>query len=229
VNLALSQRFTDTFPDGVFGALIVGGCPNRPAGSVLAARTRAIEASLRARHVTEPIDARPVARAYAAYFKRYGQRYPVTHQARTILGGRPIESPWALVEAMFAAEVDTLVLTSGHDLDALSGALLVDVGLDGEGYTKLNGKDQAIAPGDMVVRDAVGVIASVLYGPDFRTRLRETSRAALFGAWCPEGVAADFVRSHLDSLATLIAIEWPQATIEPPQVLASRGPSRQPL
>jgi len=160
-----------------------------------------------------------VAQAYAGYFRRFGSRYPVVHQAKTILAGRPIESPSALVEAMFTAEVDSLVLTSGHDLDVLAGSLTVDVARDGDRYTKINGKEQALKPGDMVVRDAEGVIASVLYGPDFRTRLREESSAALFGAWCPVGLTAAAAEVHLDFLAALLRQEWPDAAIEPVRIL----------
>jgi DNA/RNA-binding domain of Phe-tRNA-synthetase-like protein len=226
MEVALSPQFQEAFPDGIFGALIVGACPNRPRASALSASKRAVESGLRTRWAREPIEADPVARAYAAYFKRYGQRYPVTHQARTVLGGRPIEGPSALVDAMFAAEIDTLILTSGHDLDVLSGALLVDVGRAGERYTKINGKDQAIAPGDMVVRDAAGVIASVIHGPDFRTRLRETSQAALFGAWCPAGIGMDVAVRHLAALAALLRLEWPEAAIGSPQILTSRDALR---
>jgi DNA/RNA-binding domain of Phe-tRNA-synthetase-like protein len=170
------------------------------------------------------MDEDPVARAYAAYFKRYGQRYPVTHQARTILSGRPIESPSALVTAMFTAEIDTLVLTSGHDLDILAGPLTVDVCREGERYSKINGKEQTLAPGDMVVRDAEGVIASVVYGPDFRTRFRETTQAALFGAWCPAGLTRESAAGHLQALAALVRLEWPAAVIDVPRLLASRDP-----
>ncbi|MDR7417804.1 MAG: hypothetical protein QN178_02720 [Armatimonadota bacterium] len=223
MEVVLSPQFGDRLPEGVFGVLIVRGCPNRPRAAALAGPTRAVETRLRARHATEPPDANPVGRAYAAYFKRYGQRYPVIHQVKTILGGRPIESPSALVQAMFAAEIDTLVLTSGHDLDALRGPLLVDIGRDGERYTKLNGKEHAIAPGDMVVRDAEGVIASVLYGPDYRTRLHDASQAALFGAWCPAGVSAGVARAHLEGLAALIRVEWPEAAIEAPHTLSARA------
>jgi DNA/RNA-binding domain of Phe-tRNA-synthetase-like protein len=224
VDAALSVRFREVFPDGFFGILIVHGCPNHARATALSAPQRAVEARLRARFADRPMDDDPVARVYAGYFKRYGQRYPVAHQARTILAGRPIESPSALVAAMFTAEVDTLVLTSGHDLDILAGPLLVDVGREGERYTKINGKDQAIAAGDMVVRDAHGVIASVVYGPDFRTRFRETTQAALFGAWCPVGLTRETAAAHLDALAALLRLEWPSAVTEAPRVLASRDP-----
>jgi DNA/RNA-binding domain of Phe-tRNA-synthetase-like protein len=135
-----------------------------------------------------------------------------------VLAGRPIESPVALVEAMFTAELDSLVLTSGHDLDTLQGPLRVDASRDGDAYTKLSGKPQTLRPGDMVVRDAAGIIACVVHGPDHRTRLRPETTATLFGAWCPVDLTAAVVRAHLATLARLIRLEWPDASVDPVRV-----------
>lgn len=217
VEIALTPAFRTAFPEGIFGALTARGCPNRLRAERLGDDKRAVETRLRQRFPGETIDADPVARAYAGYFRRHGARYPVVHQAKTILSGRPIESPSAQVEAMFTAEVDSLILTSGHDLDALQGPLWVDVARDDEVYTKINGKPQALRPGDMVVRDSAGIIACVLHGPDQRTRLRLESGAALFGAWCPVDVAPAAVEAHLAALARLLRVEWPEATVDPPR------------
>lgn len=220
MEIDVTPAFRATFPEGIFGALVVRGCPNRSRPSSLQAEQREVEERLRARFPRDTIDAHPVARAYAGYFKRFGARYPVVHQAKTILSGRSIESPSALVEAMFTAEVDSLVLTSGHDLDALAGSLRVDVTRDGDLYTKISGKEQALKPGDMIVRDAEGIIASVLYGPDLRTRLRPESTAALFGAWAPVGLSVAAVEAHLETLGRLLRREWPEAVVETPRIPA---------
>ena len=221
--IELSPTFRAAFPEGIFGALVARGCPNRSRATAIDGELRAIEDALRARYPGDTIDADPVAAAYAAYFRRHGGRYPVVHQAKTILSGRPIESPSALVTAMFGAEVERLVLTSGHDHDALRGTLYVDVAGDGEIYTKLSGKEQRLRPGDMIVRDDDGVIASVIHGPDVRTRLRPESSAALFGAWCPAGVPVPAVEAHLASLARLLRLEWPNAHVDPPRIFTSAG------
>lgn len=219
MDIVLTSEFRAAFPSGIFGALVVRGCPNRARTLALPPVQREVEERLRQRFPGESIDADPVAQAYAGYFRRFGSRYPVVHQVKTILSGRPIESPSALVEAMFTAEVASLVLTSGHDLDVLAGSLTVDVSRYGDRYTKINGKEQVLKPGDMVVHDTEGVIASVLYGPDFRTRLREESSTALFGVWCPVGLTAAAAEAHLDFLAALLRQEWPDAVIEPLRIL----------
>jgi DNA/RNA-binding domain of Phe-tRNA-synthetase-like protein len=221
MKLELTPAFCTRYPGGVFGALIAHGCANRPRAVAIAPDARAVEAGLRDRFTMESIDAHPVARAYAAYFRRYGGRYPVVHQAKTVLAGGSIESTTALVEVMFTAELDSLILTSGHDLQALHGPLAVDVAVAGDSYTKLSGKDQMLKAGDMIVRDAKGIIASVAYGPDRRTRLLPESDAALFGAWCPVGIPAEVVKVHFEKLAALLRREWPGATIEVERILGA--------
>lgn len=223
MRVELRPEFRAAFPEGIFGVLIARDCANRPDSTRLGPAQRAVEGRLRQRFPGDAIDVDPVAVAYRGYFRRFGNRYPVVHQAKAILTGRPIESPSALVEAMFTAEVDSLVLTSGHDLDALAEPLQVDVARDGDLYTKISGKEERLRPGDMIVRDAEGVIASVLHGPDSRTRLRAASTAALFGAWCPVGLAADVAERHLNALAALLRLEWPEAIIDAPRIYRSGG------
>ena len=221
VLIDLTPAFCLAFPSGLFGALVVRGCPNRKRAAALDAEKRAVEARLRERFGVVGIDGDPVARAYAEHFRRHGTRYPVVHQAKAILQGRSIESPSALVEAMFTAELDSLILTSGHDLESLSSPLRVDVALEDDVYTKLSLKGQTARRGDMIVRDLEGIIASVVYGPDHRTRLREETTDALFGAWCPLGLTAAAVGAHLETLAALMRREWPDAAIDPPRILSA--------
>lgn len=223
MQVELTPAFHAAFPEGIFGSLVVAGCPNRPRATGIQTDARGIAGRLRERFPAEAIDADPIARAYAGYFRRCGGRYPVVHQAKAILAGRPVENPSALVALMFTAEMTSLLLTSGHDLRALAEPLRVDVAQAGETYTKLSGKTQALKPGDMVVRDAEGVIASVFYGPDLRTRLRPDSDAALFGAWCPIGIPPEAVDAHLDTLAALVRQEWPGATVARPGIWRTAG------
>lgn len=215
MKIALTPAFRSAYPDGIFGVLIAHDCANRPQTLSIAADKRAVEGRLRERFPGETIDSDPVARAYAHHFRRYGGRYPVVHQAKTVLAGRSIESNSALVEAMFTAELDSLILTSGHDLRALRFPLAVDLTVTGDAYTMLSGKERVLRAGDMIVRDTEGIIASVAYGPDDRTRLLPDTDSALFGAWCPVGIAPMIVEAHLEKMAALLKQEWPASAIEP--------------
>lgn len=83
------------------------------------------------------------------------------------LKGKPIPRRAALAEAMFMAELKSLILTAGHDLDA-APAVRVDVTTDGARYLLLNGKLAMLERGDMMMVDA-GIIFSLLRGPGHRT------------------------------------------------------------
>src|SRR3972149_3042197 len=140
----LTPAFREAFPDGIFGALVARNCPNRVRAAAIGPAQRAVETRLRERFPDDTLDSDPVALAYAAYFRRYGARYPVVHQARTIIVGRAIESPSAPVEVMFTAEVDSVALTSGHGLDALAGTLRVDVAPPRQTYATLAGEEGGV-------------------------------------------------------------------------------------
>ncbi len=58
-------------------------------------------------------------RAYDEHFSRAGKAYPVLLQATGVATkGRRISMPDPLVRSMFAAELEGMLLTAGHDLDA---------------------------------------------------------------------------------------------------------------
>ncbi len=66
--------------------------------------------------------------AYAAYYRRFGKSYHVIAQLESVARkGRDIPSVASLVEAMFMAELESLILTAGHDLDTLELSLTATV------------------------------------------------------------------------------------------------------
>src|SRR5262249_56811973 len=99
--------------------------------------------------------------------KRFDKTYHVLLQLESIVSkGKPLPSVSPLVDANFIAEVDTLVLTAGHDVDKLVGAVCIDVSREADQLTQMNGTPKVIAAGDMIMRDAKGICCSSLYGQD---------------------------------------------------------------
>jgi len=127
------------------------------------------------------------------------------------LKGRPLPSAAALVEAMFMAEMRSLLLTAGHDLDALRGQPSVEVATGGESYTTLGGQQQRLKAGDMFIRDQEGVLSSVLYGPDSRTRLTSGTTSVLFTVYVPAGIEAALVDEHLAGIKADVLLLAPGA------------------
>ena len=76
------------------------------------------------------------------------------------------------------AEIDSRVLTAGHDLGSIQGTLKLDVATGGESYTLMRGTAQTPKAGDMMISDEEGIISSIIYGPDQRTQIRAGTRDA---------------------------------------------------
>src|ERR671918_58808 len=89
--------------------------------------------------------------AYAAYYRRFGQRYHVAMQLESVAQkGKSIPRVAALVDAMFIAELRNLLLTAGHDLDALELPVRLTAGT-GESFVAPNGQETTVKAGDMFV------------------------------------------------------------------------------
>ncbi len=75
IGIELSPAFQTAFPHGVFGVLIASGCRYR-------LRAMLIDVDQRERFLEDAIDADPMARAYAGYFRRYRRVWPLPQHRR---------------------------------------------------------------------------------------------------------------------------------------------------
>jgi DNA/RNA-binding domain of Phe-tRNA-synthetase-like protein len=131
-----------------------------------------------------------------------------------VLKGKSIPSVAALVEAMFMAEMKDMLLTAGHDLDSLHLPLSLGVATGTERYTLLRGEEQALKAGDMMISDQMGVISSILYGPDQRTQITPDTRNVIFTVYAPPGIDEHTVAGHLQSIKENVMVFAPQAQVE---------------
>jgi DNA/RNA-binding domain of Phe-tRNA-synthetase-like protein len=97
---------------------------------------------------------------------------------------------------------------------AIRPPVTVDVATGDERYTLLNGKQQVLTPGDMFMRDTQGVISSVLYGPDERTRITPATVRVLFAVYAPPGIAPTAVSEHLQDIRSNVMLIAPEAELE---------------
>jgi DNA/RNA-binding domain of Phe-tRNA-synthetase-like protein len=218
MGLVIADGWRKAFPGAVVGALAMHGVANPPEHPALRKRVQEVEAAILGRFVgVQPSDLASVSviQAYRAHYKRFDKTYHVELQLESLLfKGKPLQSPTALVEAMFAAEVNNLLLTAGHDLDTVKGAVTVDASRGDERYIAMGGRQQVLKPGDMMMRDMMGIISCVLYGPDHRTRLTPDTKRALFTVYAPAGVGQEVVQRHLEEIAANVRLIAPQATVE---------------
>ncbi|HSD85566.1 MAG TPA: phenylalanine--tRNA ligase beta subunit-related protein, partial [Anaerolineae bacterium] len=197
----VSANWKATLPDAHVGVLAMRDVENPSSHAELEQRKSALEQELRARYAGQDraaLNQLPVLQAYAAYYRRFKKTYHVQLQLESIVfKDKAIPRVAALVEAMFMAEIKNLLLTAGHDLNALQLPLTLDSAQGEERYTLLRGQEQVLKTGDMFIRDGAGVISSILYGPDQRTAINPQTRHVIFTTYAPAGIAVETVRSHL--------------------------------
>ncbi len=214
----ISQEWKYNYPDAYAGVLVLRGVTNPPHHADLDARKGELEARLRSRFAGLDRPALlqlPELQAYDAYYSRFKKTYHIQLQLESIvLKGKSIPAVAALVEAMFMAEMEDLLLTAGHDLDFLRLPLTLGAARGTETCMLMRGSEQILKAGDMYIRDGEGVISSIIYGPDQRTQIRPETKAAVFTAYAPAGISAQAVETHLRRIRENVLVFAPDAATE---------------
>ena len=218
----VSEAWKTTYPGAAAGILVMKNVANPARHSDFDAHKEEFQKQLRSRfagHDRAGLKALPAIQAYNAYYKRYKKSYHVQLQLESVaLKGKSIPRIAALVEAMFLAELNSLLLTAGHDLEKVQPPIRLEVAEGTESYTLLNGKEQLLKAGDMFMADAEGVISSVIYGPDRRTRITLETRQVFFGVYAVPGVGNQAVQDHLEDIRNNIMLFTQEAEVELLQV-----------
>jgi DNA/RNA-binding domain of Phe-tRNA-synthetase-like protein len=214
----VSDEWKAAYPGAAAGILVMHDVAN-PASHPALDRLRAeLENELRSRFAGGDRGALvtlPAIQAYNSYFKRYGKTYHVQLQLESVVfKGKSIPRVAALVEAMFIAELRNLLLTAGHDVLSIRPPIRLGVAKGDEHYVLLNGREQALKAGDMMMADGQGVISSVLFGPDQRTRITAGTRQVIFAVYAPPGIGEPAVRHHLQDIQANVLLIAPNARAE---------------
>jgi DNA/RNA-binding domain of Phe-tRNA-synthetase-like protein len=225
----LSIRATDEWraaqPGAAIGLLELSAVENTHASARLDDRKRETEARLRARYqgfARQDFSSLPVMSAYVRYYKRFGKTYHVQLQVESIVSkGKSLPNVTPLVDANFVAEVETLVLTAGHDASKLRGVLSVDVAREGDQIAQMNGALKPLLAGDMVMRDTSGVCCSIIYGQDDRSPISADTSHVLYVAYAPAGVPVDAVAAQLRKIEDNVRLVCPAVVVEQHRVLSA--------
>ncbi len=157
---------------------------------------------------------------YNQFFKKFGKTYPIKYQIQSILKGKELYSTFNVVECMYLSELRYHFLTAGHDLDKLETSLETKQTDGTEKYVKINGKEQQLKAGDIISIDAKGIISSVLFGPDHRTRITEDTRNCLFFSYFPYGEKETHIRLHFQEISNNLSIISDELIVEDPQIIS---------
>jgi len=216
--ISATDEFRASHPGAVIGLLEFSDVENTRPSFQLNDRKRETEARLRARYrgfTRQDFLSLPVMSAYERYYKRFDKTYHVQLQVESmVLKGKNLPDISPLVDSNFMAEVETFVLTAGHDAAKLRGPILIDVSREGDRITQMNGVSRDIRAGDMIMRDANGVSCSILYGQDNRSPISSQTSRVLYVAYAPTGVPAEAVEAQLGKIEANIRLFSPMAIME---------------
>jgi DNA/RNA-binding domain of Phe-tRNA-synthetase-like protein len=227
LTISVTNEWRTTHPGATIGVLELSGVDNGRASDRLTSRKREIEARLREQYqgfARPQFLALPVMAEYDRYYTRFNKTYHVQLQLESIvLKGKRLPDVSPAVDANFMAEVETLVLTAGHDVDKLRGPIVIDVSREGDEMTQMNGAARAIRAGDMIMRDAGGISCSIIYGQDARSPISPATSRVLYVAYGPPGVAADVVERQLDGIEHHLRLVSPGLAVEQRRRLTADG------
>ncbi len=218
VLISETDAWKNAHSGAVIGLLEISGVENNHESVLLENRKRKIEAELVERYrelSRQELVVLPVMSAYKKYYKRFKKTYHVQLQVESIAQkGKKLPNVSPLVDANFMAEVETFVLTAGHDVTKLQEPILIDVSREGDHITQMNGANKSIRVGDMVMRDADGVNCSILYGQDNRSPIMPETDHVLYVAYAPKGIGGGVVESQLHKIEENVRLFSPKAFVE---------------
>ena len=212
-------------PGATIGVLAMHGVENPQQHQELDHKKEDLERELRDQFSSddrESLRATPVLAAYDTYYKQFGKTYHVQHQLESVVfKNRAIPKVAALVEAMFMAELKNLMLTAGHDWNAIEEPIRIDVATGTESYIRMNGEEQTVKAGDMMIADETDIVSCIVYGPDRRTRIRPETERVVFTVYAPPGIAEKDVRLHLEDIRKNVTVIAPGATVDSIETLGT--------
>ncbi len=223
--ISASDEWRTAHPGANIGLLEISGLDNHLPSAGLEQRKRQVEARLRERYqgyARQDFQSLPLMSAYGRYYKRFDKTYHVLLQLESlVLKSKNLPNISPLVDANFMAEVETLVLTAGHDAGKLHGPLRMDVARAGDQMIRMAGNPKALQAGDMIMRDTQGVACSILYGQDERSPISAQTTHVLYVAYAPEGVPAESVQAQLGKILEHVRLFCPAGVLERQEVIAA--------
>ena len=223
--ISATAEWRAAHPGATIGLLEISGVDNHLPSAGLEQRKRAIEAHLRENYhdlTRQDFHSLPIMSAYGRYYKRFDKTYHVLLQLESlVLKGKNLPDVSPLVDANFMAELETMVLTAGHDVGKLHGPLRMDVSRAADQMTRMGGAPKILQAGDMIMRDTQGVACSIIYGQDDRSPISADTTHALYVSYAPVGVPVDSVQAQLGKILENVRLFCPTGVLERQEVISA--------
>lgn len=225
IPVTATDEWRRAHPGAAIGFLELSDVDNTHPSEALETRKRQVEDQLRSTYRgfdRAAFLALPVLAAYKSYYRQFKKTYHIQLQIESIVlhaKGLPTVSP--LVDCNFVAEMETFVLTAGHDVGRLREPVLIDVSREGDTMAQMQGGIKAIRAGDMVMRDREGISCSILYGQDSRSPISPGTSHVLFVSYAPPGVPPELVTTHHQTIETYVRLFSASCRREQNRVIAA--------
>lgn len=209
MEITLGSEWVRQCPQAMVGILIMENVTNPQLNPRLQTRKEQLEGEIRQKYAgfnRSDLRAMPTLAAYDRFYRQFKKTYHLQLQLESLIDGKPIPSVAALVEAMFMAELEDQLLTAGHDLDYLEAPIQIDMSTGSESYIRMNREQQQLKPGDLYIRDQLGIISSILYGPDYRSRIRPETTHVIFTSYAAPGITARALKDHLENIRDYVLL-----------------------
>jgi len=66
----------------------------------------------------------------------------------------------------------------------------------------------------MMISDKVGIISDIIYGPDQRTQITESTKNVIFTVYAPAGIDEALIMQHLQDMCAYVLVVAPEAEVE---------------
>lgn len=211
----LSERWKTIYPGASVGLLAMNHVQNLKGSQALAERKKSLELGLIEKYAgfeRSDLKALPTLAAYNQYYKRFKKSYHVQLQLESVVfKGKSIPQIASLVEAMFIAELDNLLLTAGHDLARVHEPLIAGIADGDETFVGINGQTQALKKEDLYITDDEGILSTIIYGPDKRTKIQPDTTEVMFTVYGVPGIGETAIKKHLEDIEYYVRLASPDA------------------
>lgn len=225
LNISVTDEWRQAYPSAIIGLLEISELGNIQPNQLMTQHKRETESLLRnkfGKFSRRDFLLQPAMAAYTAYYKRFNKTYHVLLQVESIaVKNKCLPDVSPLVDANFTAEVETFILTAGHDVDKLKAPLLMDISKPDERMILMNSETKHLLCSDMIMRDQHGICCSILYGQDNRSMVSNTTQHVLYVSYAPPGITSQAVMDQLQKVEGNITLFTPNFKIEQKRLLTA--------
>jgi DNA/RNA-binding domain of Phe-tRNA-synthetase-like protein len=218
IDISFTEELKAIYPEASIGILLIKNIENKDNSNILDKIKTDSKRCLRYKYSSlsrgELVEIRTI-KSYRKYYKKFKKTYHLLLQMESISrNGKSYPSVNPLVDSCFISEMNTFILTAGHDADKLESSILFDLSREAESFTQINGKEILLKPDDIIMRDNGKAVCSIIYGQDNISKMTPDTERALFVAYAPEGVKKEDIIKNLEYIRYFISKFSPDSETE---------------